>query len=90
LELSLTLERPATSLSLYYRHVNQAERFQIVEIDGHSRKYTAKIPAAYTDSAYPIEYYFEVKESSGKAVLYPGLSATLTQQPYFAVRRAKV
>jgi hypothetical protein len=90
LALTLALEKPAAAVHLYYRHVNQAERFQVAVMEGGKRGYAAKIPAAYTDTQYPLEYYFEVQESPGKALLYPGLSANLTQQPYFAVRRAKV
>jgi hypothetical protein len=90
LELTLTLEKPAAAVHLYYRRVNQAERFQVAEMEGGKRGYAAKIPGAYTDTQYPLEYYFEVQESPAKALLYPGLSANLTQQPYFAVRRAKV
>ncbi|HEY1946916.1 MAG TPA: hypothetical protein VGG97_07920 [Bryobacteraceae bacterium] len=89
LELTLTLEKHAAPVHLYYRHVNQAERFQVVEMEVRGNKHAAKIPGAYTDSQYPLEYYFEVRESAEKALLYPGLSTNLTQQPYFAVRRAK-
>jgi hypothetical protein len=89
LELTLTLERRPASVSLYYRHVDQAERYQVAEMDAASHGYTAKVPGAYTDSQFPLEYYFEVKESAELALLYPGLSVNLTQQPYFVVRRAK-
>jgi hypothetical protein len=90
LELTLALEKPAAAVHLYYRHVNQAERFQVAGMDGGKRGYAATIPGAYTDTQYPLEYYFEVQESPVKALLYPGLSGNLTQQPYFVVRRAKV
>jgi hypothetical protein len=90
LELTLTLEKRAAAVRLYYRRVNQAERFQVAEMESGKRGFAAKIPGAYTDTQYPLEYYFEVQESPEKALLYPGLSANLTQQPYFAVRRAKV
>jgi hypothetical protein len=89
LELTLTLEKKPASVSLYYRHVDQAERYQVAEMDAASQGYTAKIPGAYTDSQFPLQYYFEVRDSAERALLYPGLSANLTQQPYFVVRRAK-
>jgi len=47
--------------------------------------HVAVIPAGYTDSPYPLAYYFEVKQS-GRACLYPGLGPDLTHQPYFVVR----
>jgi hypothetical protein len=44
----------------------------------------AAIPAAYTDSPYPLEYYFEVDQTQ----LVPGFQAGLTNQPYYVVRQA--
>jgi hypothetical protein len=78
--------KPA-SVRMYYRHVNQAERFESVEMPLQGGAYRASIPAAYTDSPYPLQYYFEVKESAGKAWLYPGFAADLANQPYYVVRR---
>ncbi|HEY3456481.1 MAG TPA: hypothetical protein VGK64_18020, partial [Bryobacteraceae bacterium] len=49
--------------------------------------YRASIPATYSDSDYPLQYYFEVKQKSGKASFYPGLGPDLTTQPYFVLRR---
>jgi hypothetical protein len=89
LTLELQLEKPADSVQLYYRHVNQAERYQTSAMEGTDLKRKATIPSAYTDSAYPLEYYFEIAISSGVKVLYPGLSAALTQQPYFVVRQPR-
>jgi hypothetical protein len=89
LEIRLTLEQDAKSVSLYYRHVDQAERYQVAEMEARNHVYSATIPGSYTDSQYPLEYYFAVKQSPEKAVLYPGLPTDLTQQPYFVVRRAK-
>ena len=89
LKLTLTLEKRPASVNLYYRHVDQAERYQVAEMEATGQAYMATIPGAYTDSPFPLEYYFEVKESAERALLYPGLSVNLTQQPYFVVRRAK-
>ncbi len=90
LELTLSLEKRASAVHLYYRHTNQAERFQTLEMEARGRAYTAQIPALYTDTQYPLEYYFEVRESPAKAYVYPGLTPTLTQQPYFVARLGKV
>jgi hypothetical protein len=65
-----------------------AERYESLAMDARNHLYSAAIAAAYTDSQYPLEYYFEVRESPERATLYPGLSDNLTQQPYFVVRRA--
>jgi hypothetical protein len=48
------------------------------------RAYRAAIPADYTQSPYPLQYYFEVFEAGG-AALYPGFSPDLSNQPYFVV-----
>jgi hypothetical protein len=80
-------ERKVESVRLYYRHVNQAERFESVEMEKRGDAWGANIPAAYTDSPYPLQYYFEVREFRAKAWLYPGLGPDLTNQPYFVVRR---
>jgi hypothetical protein len=88
LEIALALEQPVASVTLYYRHVNQAERYQVAAMTASNRRYQVTIPATYTDSAYPLEYYFEVRESPEKVWLHPGLSTTLTRQPYFVIRRA--
>ncbi len=80
-------DRKVASARLYYRHVNQAERFQPAEMTARGGTWAASIPAAYTDSPYPLQYYFEVRESSAKAWLHPGLGPQLTNQPYFVVRR---
>ena len=75
------------SVRLYYRHVNQAERFESAEMTVQGGVYHATIPAAYTDSVYPLQYYFEVRELAEKVWLYPGFTAELANQPYFVVRR---
>ena len=89
LTIELQLEKPADSVQLYYRHVNQAERYQTITTDGTDRKRKATIPSTYTDSAYPLQYYFEIGVSPRVKVLYPGLSAALMQQPYFVVRQER-
>src|SRR5215831_3348177 len=88
LEIELTVEEPITAANLYYRHVNQAERFNFTAMTGNAPRYHAAIPAAYTDSFYPLEYYFELTQADGAVQLYPGFSKDLTNQPYFVVRRS--
>jgi hypothetical protein len=85
LDLEIAVERKLASARLYYRHVNQAERYQSAEMKADANRYRAIIPAAYTDSPYPLVYYFELKEAPDKAWLYPGFNADLTNQPYFVI-----
>lgn len=76
------------SVHLYYRHINQAERYQSVEMEARGDSYNAGIPAEYTDSPYPLQYYFQVKET-GTAWLYPGFEPIWGwSQPYYVVKRS--
>ena len=88
LEIKLSADVPVASAKLYYRHVNQAERFKVAAMDGRDHEYRTTIPSAYTDSAYPLQYYFEVRTTTGKTLMFPGFSKGLTNQPYIVVRRA--
>lgn len=82
------LDKTSATVSLYYRHVNQAERYTSVSMEAHDKQFRATIPSSYTDSPYPLEYYFEVTEAVDKIWIYPGFSRELTNQPYFVVRQA--
>jgi hypothetical protein len=75
-------------VKLYYRHVDQAERYSTAIMEAKEKEYCATIPADYTSAEYPLEYYFEVRERTGRVGLYPGFSAGLINQPYFVVRRS--
>jgi hypothetical protein len=76
------------SARLYYRHVNQAERWQSAEMQPKGSGFHAAIPASYTASPYPMQYYFALKSGPTQAWLYPGFTPQLTNQPYFVVRQA--
>jgi hypothetical protein len=69
--------------------VNQAEFYTVSEMQFRDSVYSATIPAAYTKSPYPLQYYFELRDASPGATLYPPLSQTVSSEPYFIVRRAK-
>jgi hypothetical protein len=79
------------SVRLHYRHVNQGERFRTVAMVSGE----AVIPAEYTNSPFPLQYYFEWRLSPDSATIYPGFfppvrpgePPILTNQPYFVVRR---
>ncbi|MBV9266234.1 MAG: hypothetical protein JO061_08715 [Acidobacteriaceae bacterium] len=88
IEISLERGRNVASARLLYRHVNQAERFQHVEMGVRGRGFTAEIPAAYTASEYALQYYFELSASSRDAWLYPGFDPEFKNQPYFLLRRS--
>jgi len=87
--LTLALTSPVVaSVRLHYRHVNQAERWQSTAMDRKGAAYVTAIPAEYTDSRYPLQYYFELKSAPDRAWLYPGFPSNLAGPPYYVVRAA--
>jgi hypothetical protein len=82
-EIELALEQAASGARLFYRHVTHAERFEVVAMERRGNRFRGSIPGAYTESVYPLEYYFEI----GGAWLYPGFAEELNNQPYFVIRR---
>jgi hypothetical protein len=77
------------NLELRYRHVNQGETWQELPMKRVTRKFFgATIPAAYTDSPFPLQYYFRIRLKSGSVILYPGLETLFNGQPYYVVRQA--
>ena len=87
--LSIVLNMDASetrSVKLYYRHVNQADTWQFLPMEAMSGHYQATIQAAYTQTDYPLQYYFGLVKENDKSVLFPGFDATLANQPYFVVR----
>lgn len=88
IEIAVEQGRMIASARLLYRHANQAERYRGVDMEFRSNAWRATIPGDYTDSPYPLEYYFEFKESPDKVWLFPGFAANLANLPYFVIRRA--
>ena len=76
------------SLNLRYRHVNQAEIWQSVEMEQSGKEYHVVIARDYTDTVFPLQYYFQIRAKSGEAWLYPGLEHRWRGQPYFFVQQA--
>jgi hypothetical protein len=89
LEIAITVSRGAMhplAIRLYYRHVNQSERYQSAEMRANENRFSATIAADYTNSKYPLQYYFEMRRAADNAWLFPGLGSKLQGQPYFVVR----
>ncbi len=86
--IAITLPRPTSvsSVRLWYRRVNQAERW--VDAGGvtpDGSVFTAVIPGEYTNTPYAIQYYFELHGGAGSAWLYPGFGGDFCGQPYYLV-----
>jgi hypothetical protein len=76
-------------VTLHYRHLNQGEEYRAVEMSRGNWAHAATIPGSYTDSPYPLTYYFTVHEESGDAWLFPGLDESLANQPYHVLRQQR-
>jgi hypothetical protein len=76
------------SVRLHFRHVNQGETWRVVEMEASGENYRAQIGADYTNSPYPLQYYFELRDVKRGAWLWPGLPAAGRGQPYFVIRQA--
>ena len=88
LAVAFVFDKKPQSAKLYYRHVTQAERYQQADLEWKGNTGEAVIPASYTGSAYPLEYYIAVQHAPGVSSLYPGFNAVQPAQPYFTVRRS--
>jgi hypothetical protein len=84
LHLAIAAPGAITQAVLWYRHVNQGERWRSEPMRRAGAGFRAAIPASYTQSPYPLQYYFELRTASA-ATLHPPFNATLSNQPYYAV-----
>jgi hypothetical protein len=85
--IELSARGRAISTQLHYRRVNQAETWRSVEMAEKAGRWSAAIPAEYTDSEYCLQYYFELRGGTGRPRLHPGLGTSLMNRPYFVVRQ---
>ncbi|HKE21541.1 MAG TPA: hypothetical protein VKB88_04065 [Bryobacteraceae bacterium] len=85
--VNLAVEANAPAVRLWYRRVTQAERWQSVEMQAGAGGHRAAIPGAYTDSPYPLQYYFELRTAADQAWLFPGFGPNGANQPYFVIRK---
>lgn len=86
-ELRLAPGRAASDVRCHYRHVNQAERFEVVTMQKHGDVYRAEIFAAYSSSPYPLQYYFTLLLEPEGSALFPGLGSQRMSLPYFVLQR---
>jgi hypothetical protein len=86
LTVAITVPAEIAFVRLHYRHVDQAENFVPLDMARSGRDFTEVIPAEYTRTEFPLEYYFEVRTSGGTAGLFPGFTPEFTNQPYFVVQ----
>jgi hypothetical protein len=75
-------------VTLMYRQADQSQRWRMADTTWGNGAYGSAIPADYTESQYPLLYYFELHEVAGSGI-YPGFSKDLSNQPYFLVRSSR-
>jgi hypothetical protein len=75
------------TVKLFYRQADQSQRWLSVDMHEDNNQFRASIPGDYTQSPFPLQYYFEVTQS-GASTIFPGFSADLSNQPYILVRRS--
>jgi hypothetical protein len=86
LELAVSFgANDSRKVNLLYRKADQSQRWRAEEMQSRDKAYRGVIPGGYTQSPYPLLYYFEVHEAAGSTI-YPGFSPDLSNQPYFVVR----
>ncbi|HWA09672.1 MAG TPA: hypothetical protein VG838_09500 [Opitutaceae bacterium] len=86
--LAFPADQAQKSVRLHYRRVNQAEAWKSAPMQLADGTWRAEIPGADTDSAFPMQYYFEPVDRAGVAWIHPGLGTALSRAPYYVVRQA--
>ncbi len=69
--------------TLHYRHLHQGERYTAVALEKTNAGSAAIVPAAFTDSPFPLQYYFVIGDK-----MFPGFKKDFTGTPYFVVMPA--
>ncbi|MFC0472512.1 hypothetical protein ACFFHM_19010 [Halalkalibacter kiskunsagensis] len=87
--LELPNASPEVNVKLKYRQVNQAQSYQSLTMERQGERVVTKIPSSYTDSPYPLVYYFEIETADNQKQMYPGFDNSLCNQPYFSIRQSR-
>jgi hypothetical protein len=74
--------------TLHYRHVDQSQSWRTMPMQPGDSGLVGTIDADYTDSPYPLMYFFEVEHRDGGRALVPGLARDLSNQPYYTLASA--
>jgi hypothetical protein len=78
------------AVRLRFRHTNQAEPWRTEAMVRQGGGWRTVVPADYTDSAFPLQYYFElVLTNPAAVVLCPGFDANWSNTPYWIVRQRR-
>ncbi len=85
----LDLEVPdlVETAELRYRHVNQGERWLSAPMQRSGPGLRGAIPAEYTASPFPLQYYFILHGQAAAPTFQPAFDETLSNQPYYDISR---
>jgi hypothetical protein len=84
LPLEVSIPDGVSHADLYYRRVNQALLWEMVPMTAEESKFRAVIPAEYTRTNFPLQYYFVMTTKEGP-VICPGLDEQFMNQPYYVL-----
>ncbi|SDS23803.1 hypothetical protein [Microlunatus soli] len=82
LEIRVSSAPDVEQMILHYRHVDQSQRLQQIAMTRSEDGFFAVIGKDYTDTDYPLMYFFSLQDRSGRRTFAPGLDASLANQPY--------
>jgi len=84
LPVSLVSASGVASAEIFYRHVNQGERWNSLHMTKGGSSFVSAIPGEYTKSIYPLQYYF-VLQRGATSSYHPEFNETLSNEPYFTI-----
>ncbi len=86
IELELTCGHDGVrEVRLHYRILHQAAAWESVPMTRNGRGFRARIEASYSDTTYPLQYYFSLHGDVGRPQLYPGIGPDLAGEPYWVI-----
>jgi hypothetical protein len=84
-KVKISVPPDSRNVNLYYRHVNQALRWLVQPMQSEGNTYQGTIPSTYTQTKFPLQYYFGMDTEKGPAI-FPGLDEHFMNQPYYVMR----
>lgn len=85
MEVRLSPGQTIAGAVLHYRRVDQSAPWQRVEMEPVGEAFVGRVPEGYTDTAFPLMCFAEVRRPDDHPILVPGLDEDLANQPYLVV-----
>jgi hypothetical protein len=86
-EVRLSFDQPASVSggTLHHRPVDQSAAYGTVPMTQDGDGLVGRVPGEATDTPFPLMFFMEVQREGDHPTLFPGLDATLANQPYVLV-----